>query len=145
MRLVPVFHARVADDCSRLDFVEGERNLRRGHLLKIGPGKVVDVVVKIHREKRSEKQNRWWWGVAIPLIAQELGYDKHEHEEVHYALVAKCFGTRFDVRLQQHVPNKSSSTLTTSEFSQLMEWAVRFAASDLGIIVPMPNEAEWAA
>ncbi len=139
---VPVFHGHV-DEHGKLVLADQERHLRRGYLKRLG-GKAVDVVVKQHRRRRSEKQSRWWWGVAVPLIAQELGYDKHEHEDVHYALVAKCFGTHRDDKLQQDVPNKRSSSLTTDEFSQLMEWAVRYAATEWGMVVPLPNEAEAA-
>lgn len=141
MALVPIFHGHVSEDGERLVLAEPERALRRGYLKQLA-GKAVDVVVKLHRHKRSDRQNRWHWGIAVPLIAQELGYDKHEHEDVHYALVAKCFGTHFDDRLKQDVPNKRSSSLTTVEFSELMEWEVRYAASEWGLVIPLPNEAD---
>lgn len=141
MGLVPIFSADVSEDGERLILNPAERNLRRGHLRKLA-GQRVDVVVRKHRNKRSDKQNAWWWSIAVPLIAHELGYDKHEHEELHYALVAKCFGTHVDQRLGLEVPNKRSSALTTVEFSELMEWAVRWAATEHGINVPLPGEAE---
>jgi hypothetical protein len=141
--LVPIFHGKVSDDGERLELAENERNLRRGYLRQLA-GQPIDVVVRRHRNKRSDRQNRWHWGIAVPLIAQELGYDKHEHEDVHYALVAKCFGTHVDPRLNQEIPNKRSSALSTEEFSQLMEWEVRWAAQEYGLNIPLPNEAEAA-
>lgn len=143
MGLVPIFNATVSADGERLIFDGAERHLRRGHLRKLA-GKRVDVIVRMHRTKRSDRQNRYHWGVVVPLIAQELGYDKHEHEDVHYALVAKCFGTHFDERLKQDVPNKRSSDLSTTEFSELIEWEARYAAQEWGLVIPMPNEVEWA-
>jgi len=141
MALTRVFHGTVSDDGERLEWLATEALLRRGYLRQLA-GKPVDVVITRHRQHRSDKQNRWHWGVAVQLIAQELGYDKHEYEDVHYALVAKCFGTHFDARLKQDVPNKRSSQLTTVEMSELMEWEVRFGAQELGIVIPLPNEAE---
>lgn len=141
MALVPVFHAAVTEDGARLVFAESERFIRQGYLKRLA-GKPVDVVVKVHRNKRSDRQNRWHWGVAIPLIAQELGYDKHEHEQLHYALVNLCFGTAFDARLKQEVPKVRSSELNTIQFSELMEWEVRWAAQEYGIVIPLPNDAE---
>jgi hypothetical protein len=138
--LVPIFTGSVTDE-GVLQLNPAEQGLRRGHLRKLA-GKRVDVVVRMHRNQRSQRQNRWHWGIAVPLIAQELGYDKHEHEDVHYALVNRCFGMHHDPRLQQDVPNKRSSDLTTAEFSELMEWEVRFAATELGIVIPLPNEGE---
>lgn len=143
MALVPVFHGKVSDDGETVMFVPTERERRKGYLRSLA-GCEVDVVVKKHRNKRSDKQNKWWWGIAVPLIAHELGYDKHEHETVHYALVAKCFGTRVDPVLKQEIPNVRSSLLTTVQFSELMEWAVRWAAQEHGIDVPLPNDAEHA-
>jgi hypothetical protein len=136
--IVPVFHGMVTGGA--IQFLPRERDLRQGWLRSL-EGVSVDVVVKPHVEKRSDQQNRWWWGVAVPLIAYELGYDKHELEAVHYALVSKCFGVKPD-RLLGEVPNVRSSHLTTVQFSELMEWAVRWAALEMGITVPLPNEVD---
>jgi hypothetical protein len=143
MALVPIFHGFVTDDGARIQFEPREDNLRRGYLKRLA-GQPVDVVVKVHRNKRSDKQNAWWWTVPIPLIAAEVGYDKHEHEMLHYALVSKCFGTVWDDRMKQEIPKVRSSELTTTQFSELMEWVVRWAAQEYGIPIPLPNEAEFA-
>ena len=105
----------------------------------------VQLVLKKRESQRSLDQNAWIWGVAYPVIAEALGYDLHEHDDVHYALIEKCFGAHFDTRLRAMVPNKRSSKLTTKEFSEYMAWLVRFAAIDLGgIVVPLPGESEAA-
>jgi hypothetical protein len=88
-------------------------------------------------------QNAWHWGVAIPILADALGYDKDEHDDLHYALVNECFGTHVDPRLGREVPNVRSSKLSTEKFSEFMEWEVRWAAKQ-GIVVPLPNESEAA-
>lgn len=141
---VPVFHGVVSVDGTQLVLAGAERHLRHGYLKHLA-GQSIDVVIRKHRNRRSVQQNRWHWGIAVPLIAHELGYDKHEHEDVHYALVAKCFGTRFDAKLRQEIPNVRSSRLTTAQFAELMEWEVRWAASEYGIVVPLPGEIEAAA
>lgn len=142
MSLVPVFTGEVTED-GRLLLAADERERRQGYLRRLA-GKSVDVVVKAHKNTRSLQQNSWHWGVAVPLIAQELGYDKHDHDRLHYALVDKCFGTTFDKVLKQDVPNVRSSHLTTAQFSELMEWEVRWAATELNIVIPLPDEAEVA-
>ncbi len=138
MALVPVFHGVVTKGA--ILFSSQERALRHGWQKSL-EGQSVDVVVKVHKDRRSDKQNRWHWGIAVPLIAYELGYDKHELEAVHYALVSKCFGVKQDKALGE-IPNVRSSHLTTTQFSELMEWEVRWAATELGIVVPLPDEAE---
>ncbi len=96
-------------------------------------------------KQRSLDQNAWIWGIAYPLLADALGYDHHEHEDLHYALMEKCFGSHLDPRLRTLVPNKRSSKLTTKEFSEYMEFLVRFGATTCGgIFIPLPGEAEAA-
>lgn len=142
MAQIPVFHGRVSED-GRLLLSDDEQTMRRDYLRHLA-GKTVDVVVKVHRSQRSLDQNAWIWGVAYPVIAEELGYDKDEHEHLHYALVDACFGRSFDPILGQDVPNVRSSKLNTEQFSAYMEWLVRWAAREHGIVVPLPNESEAA-
>ena len=139
--MVPILHARVSEDGKTFAFVQEERMRRQGYIKTLA-GKLCDVTIREHKNRRSAKQNAWWWGIAVPLIAHELGYDKHEHDRVHYALVCKCFGTTFDPVLEVERSNIRSSKMTTAQFSELMEWAVRWAATEHGIVVPLPNEAE---
>lgn len=123
---------------------DDEREQRRSWLRSLA-GKPVDVVVKVHRNKRSVDQNAWLWGVALPLIGEALGYDLDEHETLHYALIDHCFGTVFDERLGRDVPKVRSSKLDTKTFSEYMEWLVRWAAREHGISVPLPDDAEETA
>jgi len=143
MPQIPIFHAQVTEDGERVVF-EAEERVRRQNYLRRLAGKRIDVVLRLHRNRRSLDQNAWHWGVAIPIIADALGYDKDEHEQLHYALVAKCFGTKRDPILQQEVPVVRSSKLTTAQFSELMEWEVRWAAREHGIVVPLPDESSAA-
>jgi hypothetical protein len=108
-----------------------DRELR--HLAN-GP---VELTVARPRRRRSNDQNAWWWGVAVPLLADHCGYDR---VSMHYALVTACFGSRFDARLGVDIPNARSSKLTTREFSELMEWVVTFAATELNLTVPLPED-----
>ncbi len=140
--LAPVFHGTVSED-GRMHLDAAEARMRENCLRRLA-GKRVEVVVRLRRQKRSLDQNAWWWGVCLPVIADALGYDRHEHGALHYALVETCFGSTFDARIGRDVPNARSSELTTAQFSELMEWAVRWAATEHGIVVPLPNESEAA-
>lgn len=100
-----------------------------------------------HRPKRSRsvRQNAWLWGVALPTIAESIGYDVHEHEVLHYDLLSVHFGTvatttKLPSQVIRIVPKRTSSELTVEEFSAYMEWLVRYAATNLGCVVPLPNE-----
>lgn len=113
--------------------------------LKARAGRLTEVIVRDKPTQRSLDQNAWTWGVAYPALAEALGYDKHEIEDLHYGLVAKWGGEHFDKRMGQMVPNKRSSKLTTKEFSDYMEWLVRFAAMECGgVVITLPDEVEAA-
>lgn len=138
MNLDATFYGRV-DLQGRLLF---PRDIRIRHDARIVSftGKNVVVTVEEAKATRSLKQNAWIWGVAYPLIAETIGYDRHEHDELHYWLVATCFGTHFDERISAEVPNARSSKLTTKEFGDYMEWLVRFAAQKWSCVIPLPDE-----
>lgn len=106
-------------------------------------GQEIDIVIRKHQRQRSLEQNAACWGYIYPAIAEALGYEAYEAEELHYGLVAKCFGEHFDKRLGQMVPNKRSSKLSTKEFSEYMEFLVRFAAKECGgLVIELPDERQ---
>lgn len=96
------------------------------------------VTIRARASKRSIEQNKWLWGVALPLIAEHCGYDAHEHEALHYALLSVRFGT---VEAFGHqVPARTTSKMNTRDFAAYMDWLVRYAATELGVIIPLPDE-----
>lgn len=106
-----------------------------------------EVVVTVQRKtrKRSLEQNAWLWGVALPLIAEHLGYDRHELDELHYDLLSVRFGTkavapRVPGAHPRIVPSRTSSDMTTTEFSDYMDWVVRYAAQEFGVVIPLPDD-----
>jgi hypothetical protein len=133
--VTPVFHAHV-DRVGHLHLAD-RSGLRRW--LRSLAGDAVELIVRHPRRQRSSQQNRWWWGVAIPLLAEHTGYDR---VSLHYELVRKCFGVTHDPKTGLDVPNARSSKLTTKEFSELMEWVIAFAACELDVTLPLPGDAD---
>lgn len=110
-------------------------------------GQKVVVTIKRERNTRSDRQNRWLWGVAYEIIVEDAGYELHERAEakeyLHYKLVKLCFGSHFDPRLGEEVPNVRSSKLSKKEFGDYMDWLVRHAAKEMnGMVIPLPGEME---
>lgn len=148
MALSPVFPGRV-DQVGKLHLDDAGAYHR--HAKKYA-GRKVEVVVRLRTQQRSDRQNRWIWGIAYPLLGPHWGYERTEHEHMHYGLLAQCFGTKVDTRFGIRVPKVTSSKkLNTKEFSEYMEWLVRYAAIEEGIRIPLPNEVdlsgvdEWEA
>lgn len=142
MNQAPIFSGSVTAD-GVLVLADAERSRRAAHLRRLA-GTSVDVIIRKRKSKRSLAQNAWIWAVAYPLLAESWGYDRHEREGMHYALIGKCFGLKWNEKLQMAVPVARSSKLSTKAFSEYMEWLIRFAAAD-GIVIPLPGEADIAA
>lgn len=93
----------------------------------------------------TDPQRRWWFGVAVPLIADAMGHDRDEREEVHQALVNEYFGTAERPSLIPGappivVPNVRFSKATAEQRAALMDWVVRWAAEKLNVIIPLPDD-----
>jgi hypothetical protein len=130
---VPVFHGRVEGGRLALDPTEADQ---RQTYLRGLEGKAVEVIVRPPRRKRSLDQNAFAWGVVYPVLAEHLGYDTHEHEMLHYALLGECFGTSYDQRFGRDIPRVSSSRMTVREFADYLDWVIRWAATEHGVVIP---------
>lgn len=96
-------------------------------------GQRVDVILKKHKDKRSNPQNRFYWGCVVALLAEHCGY---ESEEMHDALKQKFLAAHTDSALPTV---RSSAKLNTAEFSEYVEQCRRMAA-EMGIYIPDPGE-----
>jgi len=135
---VPVFRARVRE--GRIEWSEQDAARRREWLRRLS-GREVEVIVRPPSRKRSNDQNAWLWGVAYPLLAETFGYERHEHALLHYGLLGECFGTVYDQRFGRALVRVGSSQMTTKEFSDYMEWLVRWAAVEHDCRIPLPGES----
>lgn len=97
----------------------------------------IDVKVKAHKAQRSLDQNAYWWAVPVAILAEHCGY---EPEQMHYALLGEWRGYVDGPRGEKVPRCCASSKLTTAEFTELIEWVQRWAATELNCQIPAPNE-----
>ena len=97
-------------------------------------GKFIQLVVRRYRTNRSNNQNKYYWGVVIKILGDELGYMP---DEMHNALRWKFL--RKGGKLETV---KSTSSLTTIEFEEYLELVRIWALRDLEIAIPLPNEVD---
>ncbi|MFH1012105.1 MAG: hypothetical protein V1784_12845 [bacterium] len=134
--ITPVFRGRVSES----------------GILQVGPqfevwlstlkGKEVDVIVREKRTQRSNQQNKYYWGVIIKMICEELGHEEYEKDVVHYALRLMFLGEE-ENKHGLKIP-RSTRSLSTKEFidiytEPIKRWAVEF----LCLRIPDPNEVEY--
>lgn len=98
------------------------------------------VVVKIAKpvNSRSVRQNSYYWGCCLTLLAASTG---HTTEELHIAIKDELLPRKFiKIGAKELEVRKSTADLDTAEFEQYLERFRAFAAAQLGIVIPMPNE-----
>lgn len=103
------------------------------HISKCKDGRYVMTIEKDH-PTRSGQENRFYWGVVLKTIGDELGYTP---EECH-AIFGEMF-LSYEKNGRQFV--KTTTKLKTVEFEEYLEKIRRFAAMDLHINLPLPGDA----
>lgn len=87
------------------------------------------------KQTRSQKQNRYMFGVVYKLIADHTGYTP---EEVHQLMTKEFLG--YENLGEKFI--KSTTRLNTKEMEEYLENVRRFASVELGCYVPLPNESD---
>lgn len=100
--------------------------------------KRVEVTIRPWKAKRSRNQNNYYHGAIVPIIADYCGYT---HEEAHEALKHQFLTEHTNGPLARV---RSTTSLTTQEFEDYAERVRLWASVNLGLYIPLPNEAEAA-
>lgn len=98
------------------------------------------------RRQRSLNQNAYLWGVVYPAVAaglEEAWGESLAVEEVHDWLKNR-FNSRLIVNRNtgEVLGRRPASTadLDTGEFGEYLDKVIRFAAEQLGVVVPSPDD-----
>lgn len=131
--MLPKFFGKKVNGHFKFD--RGEENRYHAYLYKIKDGSDVFMVLG-HKTKatvRSEQQNRYYWGVVVDLLALHTGYTP---DEMHEALKMK-----FLLVKRPKLPDTVMSTarLTKDQFCLYIEEIQRWAAQEMGCVIPDPD------
>jgi hypothetical protein len=101
-------------------------------------GKKVELVLRKRRTKRSDRQNRYYWGVVIQILANFCGYEPEEmHESLKYQFLRDPANEKYGL------PKiGSTADLSTDEFNQYVNRVVRWAATNLQVFIPDASQIE---
>jgi len=114
-----------------------EREVFCDYMQCLPEDKAYDVSIKLHRTKRSNDANALYWA-WIGIIAKETG---NEREVCHKFFAKKFLG--YDVKEfgnDKIAVVKSTATLDTESFSNYMTQVSAYAAQELGIVLPSPDD-----
>ncbi len=107
--------------------------------LKSLEGKSVDVVVRLPRKDRSNQENRYYFGVVVNLISEHTGYTPDEtHEFLKLKFLSKIIVM---AGKDERIP-RSSTELSTLEWEKWMTEIREWAAQELSLVIPEPNQIE---
>jgi hypothetical protein len=106
--------------------------------LRTRSGKEVEVSLSRPVRVRSDRQNRYLWGVIYKILADDTG---HTPEDIHAYLKDILLPRKFVTLggVEREIA-KSTKELEPQEFEKYAEQIRAWAASDLGIRIPLPNE-----
>ena len=130
-------HRGTVDDSGKLQLADSDTFRRVVAQLA---GARVELTIRRAKSKRSLRQNAYYWGVVVAMLAEHLGY---QQDEMHEALKFKFLRLHEDE--VDGLPRvRSSASLSTAEFNTYVENVVTWAGADLGLNIPDPNQVEAA-
>lgn len=128
--MTPIFRARIENQKLIIQHKDNFRLWISGL-----EGSEVDIIIKKHRRRRSNRQNAYYWGVIVKLCAEYHGYTMNE---MHKELKQEFIGNNLI----------DGDCLTTSkmngeQFSNYIEDIKREYAVSHGVNIPDPNEVDY--
>lgn len=109
-------------------------------------GKECFFTIEKVKKTRSNQQNRFLWGVVIPIVQQGLKDATGEYrtaENIHYNILLKMFAPEKEIintDTGESITEKiSSSEMSTVEFCSYIIDIQKWSAEFLGIYIPDPN------
>jgi hypothetical protein len=129
--------------CIEINF-DSEPDRRRLYKLLSNLSGRHTVQIEKSRQTRSLPQNKYYWGVIVPILASEFGYYK---DEMHELLRRKFLAyTRVNPHTgEEELFAKSTTKLNTAEMEIYLDSIRTWALSEFSVYLPLPNEilGEW--
>ena len=132
--ITPIFLGKVNNSTLQLDTPEKFRDYL--YTLK---DKQVECVVRLPRKDRSIDENAYYWKVVVGLISEHTGYTP---EEVHEFLKLKFLSKIIVMAGKDERIPRSSTSLSTLEWEKWMTEIREWAAQELSLVIPEPNQIE---
>lgn len=133
--MYPIFFADITQ--GKIKFEHGQRNEFDLYLRTL-EGAHVEIIVRKWCKRRSNQENRYYWGVIIKLCAEHFGYDADEmHEAFKYKFLFVPAEKENDLPRCQ-----STARLNTVVFEDYLERIRNFMLIEHEFKIPLPNEVE---
>ncbi len=116
------------------------KQMIKDYIDSLADDKSYKVTISLHRQQRSVSQNNLYW-LWISIIADETGNDK---ESLHQLFMQKFIGWNTQSLHGSDIHTLPSTTkLSTAQFTTYLEQIDAWTATELGIILPHPEDKYW--
>jgi len=138
---IPIFEADIID--GKLKMLDHVKQAISRWCRTFRTGTHIDIIIRKHRDKRTNEQNRYYFGVVVPILADHFGHDNLEDMHEDLKLKFNPIGSKI-------TPGKiiggTTTTLSTVEFmsaeDSYVERICRWSATEHGLFIPPPEKAE---
>lgn len=114
-----------------------DRDGIKAYLDRLPEGKEYDVRIVLHRNKRSDSQNNLYW-MWLGIISKDTG---NSAEDIHKVFARKFIGVDVvDFAGEKIAKVKSTTRLSTEDFTAYLGQVEAFALTELGIVLPHPED-----
>lgn len=112
----------------------------KNYIQKLPDGKRYTVEITMKRDKRTVNQNSLYW-LWLTCISNETGNEKDIlHDEFGKMFLPKRSGNFFGEYVEKAV---STTSLDTKQFTEYLDKIQAFVTSEIGIILPNPDDLAW--
>ena len=133
------------DKIFRGTVTEGKIKICQDHiekwLLKLSQleGKECEFIARKKSNRKSNKQNKYYRGIVVKLIANKCGYTP---ERCHGALLLKFFKDT-DENGKEYIRSTALDKWKTMEWENKMSEIRQWASEFLHLYIPKPNEVDY--
>lgn len=120
------------------------REIFNEEIKNLSNDKEYTIIIRTKRKPRSNGQNRYYWGIAIPLVLRglrEAGFDIHNKEDAHDIIKFKFLKVNIENESGEFIESfKSTKEMSTKEFKDFIDALQIWASEYLNVYIPSPNE-----
>jgi hypothetical protein len=100
----------------------------------------VQLTITRRKKIRSSAENAYYWGVIVPMVAEEMGLIP---DEAHDYLKSLFLKIGYESKGKRYELARSTAILSTEEFEAYAEKCRQWASAELNVYIPLPNEITW--
>lgn len=127
--MTTIFHGEIRDGRISLYM----RDEFAGLIQKLN-GKQIEIVLRRHKEKRSNGQNALYWATYIPAFAEYSGHTPEEMHDAFKMMFLRREGGKFDTV-------RSTTSLSTDEFTEYLA-KIELLAAEHGVFIPRGRDID---